>query len=126
MEDTARVVVTVLLAAFVIERITAALMFFAETPKGPERTRKIYRMLIPAVPFCHRTFSAARPSGRHYERVRVPPRDPRRSVETAAVESSFRADGGREDTRRLEGCIPQLGDESPAAGEPIPGSYPGG
>ena len=49
MEDTARVVVTVLLAAFVIERITAALMFFAETPKGPERTHKIYRILIAAV-----------------------------------------------------------------------------
>jgi hypothetical protein len=49
MEDTARVVVTVLIAAFVIERITAALMFFAETPKGPERTRKIYRILIAAI-----------------------------------------------------------------------------
>ena len=49
MEDTARVVVTVLLAAFVIERITAALMFFTETPKGPERTRKVYRILIAAI-----------------------------------------------------------------------------
>lgn len=49
MEDTARLVVTVLLAAFVIERITAALMFFAETPKGPERTHKIYRFLIAAI-----------------------------------------------------------------------------
>ncbi|HKS21646.1 MAG TPA: hypothetical protein VJZ76_02520 [Thermoanaerobaculia bacterium] len=49
MEDTARVVVTVLIAAFVIERITAALMFFSETPKGPERTRKIYRILIAAI-----------------------------------------------------------------------------
>jgi hypothetical protein len=49
MEDTARVVVTVLLAAFVIERITAALMFFSETPKGPERTRKIYRIVIAAI-----------------------------------------------------------------------------
>jgi hypothetical protein len=49
MEDTARVVVTVLLTAFVIERLVAALMFFSETPNGPERTRKIYRVLITGV-----------------------------------------------------------------------------
>lgn len=49
MEDTARLIVTVLIAAFVIERLTAALMFFSETPKGPERTRKIYRILIAGI-----------------------------------------------------------------------------
>src|ERR1044071_5739077 len=49
MDDTARLIVTVLLTAFVIERIVAALMFFNDTPKGPERTRKIYRVLITGV-----------------------------------------------------------------------------
>ena len=49
MEDTAHLIVTVLIAAFVIERVTAALMFFADTPKGPERTRKIYRILIAGI-----------------------------------------------------------------------------
>lgn len=49
MDDTARLIVTVLLTAFVIERIVAALMFFNDTPKGPERTRKIYRFLIAGV-----------------------------------------------------------------------------
>jgi len=49
MDDTARLIVTVLLTAFVIERLVAALMFFSETPKGPERSRKIYRFLIAGV-----------------------------------------------------------------------------
>ncbi|HEY6140236.1 MAG TPA: hypothetical protein VI670_20980 [Thermoanaerobaculia bacterium] len=49
MDDTARLIVTVLLTAFVIERIVAALLFFNDTPAGPERTRKIYRILITGV-----------------------------------------------------------------------------
>jgi hypothetical protein len=49
MDDTARLIVTVLLTAFVIERLVAALMFFSETPKGPERTHKIYRFVIAGV-----------------------------------------------------------------------------
>ena len=49
MDDTARLIVTVLITAFVIERLVAALMFFSDTPKGPERTRKIYRFLIAGI-----------------------------------------------------------------------------
>jgi len=49
MDDTARLLVTVLLAAFVIERLVAGVAFFGETPKGPERNRKIYLFLIAAV-----------------------------------------------------------------------------
>ncbi len=49
MDDSARLIVTVLLTAFVIERLVAALMFFSENPKGPERMRKIYRFLIAGI-----------------------------------------------------------------------------
>src|ERR1043165_5621 len=48
MDDTARLIVTVLLAAFVIERIGAAVGFLPGTPRGPERTRKIYNFLLVA------------------------------------------------------------------------------
>jgi hypothetical protein len=49
MDDTARLIVTVLLASFVIERVVAAAAFLTETQKGPERNAKIYRFLIAAV-----------------------------------------------------------------------------
>ncbi|HKS21648.1 MAG TPA: hypothetical protein VJZ76_02530 [Thermoanaerobaculia bacterium] len=49
MDDTARLIVTVLLAAFAIERIGAAVGFLTGTPRGPERTRKIYNFLLVAV-----------------------------------------------------------------------------
>jgi len=49
MDDTARLLVTVLLASFVIERLVAAVAFLAETPKGHERNAKIYRFLIAGV-----------------------------------------------------------------------------
>ena len=49
MDDTARLLVTVLLAAFVIERLVAGVAFLYETPKGSERNRKIYLFLIAGV-----------------------------------------------------------------------------
>ena len=49
MDDTARLIVAVLFASFVIERIVAAVAFLTETPKGPERTAKIRRFLLTAV-----------------------------------------------------------------------------
>jgi len=49
MDDTARLLVTVLLASFVIERVVATVAFLTETPKGPERNAKIYRFLLTAV-----------------------------------------------------------------------------
>jgi hypothetical protein len=49
MDDTARLLVTVLLAAFVIERVVATVAFLTETPKGPERNATIYRFLLTAV-----------------------------------------------------------------------------
>jgi len=48
MDDTARLIVTILLAAFVIERISAVINFLLTTPRGPERTKKIYNFLIVA------------------------------------------------------------------------------
>jgi hypothetical protein len=48
MDDTARLLVTVLLAAFVIERLVAAVMFFNDTPKEA-RGRDLGRFLIAAV-----------------------------------------------------------------------------
>jgi hypothetical protein len=49
MDDTARLIVTILLAAFVIERISAVIDFLVHTPRGPERNKKIYNFLIVAV-----------------------------------------------------------------------------
>jgi len=49
MDDTARLIVAVLFASFVIERIVAAMAFLTETPKGPERKAKIRRFLLTAV-----------------------------------------------------------------------------
>jgi len=49
MDDTARLLVTVLLAAFVIERIVAAVAFFRETPKSPDRGGKLQLFAVAAV-----------------------------------------------------------------------------
>jgi hypothetical protein len=49
MDDTARLIVTVLLAAFVIERIGAAAGFLTATPRDVEHKRKIYSFLLVAV-----------------------------------------------------------------------------
>ena|ERR1044071_3053123 len=48
MDDTARLIVTILLAAFVIERISAAINFLRET-RDAEHKKKIYNFLIVAV-----------------------------------------------------------------------------
>src|SRR2546423_14833513 len=49
MDDTARLLVTVLLAAFVIERVVAGVAFLFETPKDQAFNAKIYRFLGTAV-----------------------------------------------------------------------------
>jgi hypothetical protein len=49
MDDTARLIVTVLLAAFVIERIGAAVGFLTANPPDPDRKRKIYSFLFVAL-----------------------------------------------------------------------------
>ena len=53
MDDTARLIVAVLFASFVIERIVAAVAFLTDTPKSPEqgseRKAKIRRFLLTAV-----------------------------------------------------------------------------
>jgi hypothetical protein len=49
MDDTARLLVTVLLAAFVIERVVAAVAFFLETPKSPDHKGKLQLFAIAAV-----------------------------------------------------------------------------
>src|SRR5437588_4172649 len=49
MDDTARLLVTVLLAAFVIERVVAGVAFLFETPKDEAFNAKIYRFLGTAV-----------------------------------------------------------------------------
>ena len=49
MDDTARLLVTVLLAAFVIERVVAAVAFFLETPKSPDHNGKLQLFAIAAV-----------------------------------------------------------------------------
>jgi hypothetical protein len=49
MDDTARLVVTVLIAAFVIERVSAAILFFTDPPPEPERRRTIRHFLIAAI-----------------------------------------------------------------------------
>lgn len=49
MDDTARLLVTVLLAAFVIERLVAGVAFLFETPKDPAFNAKIFRFLGTAV-----------------------------------------------------------------------------
>ena len=49
MDDTARLIATVLLASFVIERIIAALSFLTEPKQLPERAKSFYRFLVAAI-----------------------------------------------------------------------------
>ena len=49
MDDTARLVVTVLIAAFVIERVSAAVMFFTNPPPEPEKRKTWLHFLIAAI-----------------------------------------------------------------------------
>ena len=49
MDDTARLVVTVLIAAFVIERVAAAIAFFTDPPPKPERDKTLRHFLVTAL-----------------------------------------------------------------------------